>query len=181
MDIFTHGVWAGVGSKVLKHHQKKSRFRTWLAIVWGIFPDLFAFGPVFPWIFIMQVLGSLPVLVPKIYELEPSQPDTLLIFRITHSLYNLSHSLFVFALIFGFIWWVWKKPVWEMLAWLMHILIDIPTHSYREFPTPFLWPFSELKVNGFAWSNPKVLLGNYIFLIAVYLFFHFQKKKKRRA
>ncbi|MBI2662668.1 hypothetical protein HYX11_04380 [Candidatus Woesearchaeota archaeon] len=28
--------------------------------------------------------------------------------------------------------------VGEMLAWLGHIIIDIPTHSYKFYPTPFL-------------------------------------------
>jgi len=54
--------------------------------------------------------------------------------------YNLTQSLVVWSFLFGLIW-MWKRhPPWVFLAWGLHILCDIPTHSSAYFPTPFLWP-----------------------------------------
>jgi hypothetical protein len=47
--------------------------------------------------------------------------------------------------------------LWILAAWGLHILIDIPTHSLALFPTPFLWPVSDFKVNGIGWDNPIIL------------------------
>jgi hypothetical protein len=33
--------------------------------------------------------------------------------------------------------------VFEMRGWLLHILIDIPTHSFRYYETRFPWPISD--------------------------------------
>jgi len=38
-------------------------------------------------------------------------------------------------------------------AWLLHILIDIPTHSRKQWAPQFLWPFSHLSVDGFSWAK----------------------------
>jgi hypothetical protein len=46
-----------------------------------------------------------------------------------------------------------------LLGWVVHILMDIPTHSKEFFPTQFLWPFSTFSVNGFNWSRPCCLAG----------------------
>ncbi len=37
------------------------------------------------------------------------------------------------------------------LAWGLHILIDIPTHSRRQWAPQFLWPFSAFTVDGVSW------------------------------
>jgi hypothetical protein len=50
-------------------------------------------------------------------------------FRFVWTLYNARHSLLVFALVFGIAWLLAKRPILEMLAWSLHILIDIPTHQ----------------------------------------------------
>lgn len=41
-------------------------------------------------------------------------------------------------------------PYWSM-AWSVHILVDIPTHSRQAWAPQFLWPFSKVTVNGFSW------------------------------
>jgi hypothetical protein len=43
------------------------------------------------------------------------------------------------------------------LAWLLHILIDIPTHSRRYWAPQFLWPFSTFTVDGISW--PTLLIS----------------------
>lgn len=47
-------------------------------------------------------------------------------------------------------------PRWAS-AWLLHILIDIPTHARRAWAPQFLWPFSAVTVDGV--SCPILLLA----------------------
>lgn len=49
-------------------------------------------------------------------------------------------------------------PRWG-LAWAVHILIDIPTHSRRNWAPQFLWPFAAVTVDGVSW--PEVLVAAY--------------------
>lgn len=65
-----------------------------------------------------------------------------------------------------------------MGAWFLHILMDIPTHTYRFYPTPFLWPVSDVKLNGFSWATPWFMIVNYSIIILIYLYFYLKKQKK---
>ncbi|MBI2514658.1 hypothetical protein HYV91_00495 [Candidatus Wolfebacteria bacterium] len=166
MDIFSHGLWAGAGAKAVN-----LKLNFWLAFFWGVFPDLFAFAIPFVWVITNLILGNLtPADLPRPEESEPPSQNTLWIFRLASSLYNLSHSLVVFFLIFGIVFIIFKRPFWEMSGWLLHILFDIPTHSYRFFPTPFLWPLSGFKLDGFSWAHPWFIALNYGTLLIVYWF-----------
>ncbi|MCP4420866.1 MAG: hypothetical protein GY805_30010 [Chloroflexi bacterium] len=40
-----------------------------------------------------------------------------------------------------------------MAAWGLHILVDIPTHSRRQWGPRFLWPFSNFAVDGISWAE----------------------------
>jgi len=46
-------------------------------------------------------------------------------------------------------------PPWGA-AWALHILVDIPTHSRRNWAPQFLWPLSAFTVDGVSW--PEALL-----------------------
>jgi hypothetical protein len=161
MDIFAHGLWVNLGAKYynLKSNKKISSF--W-SIFWGIFPDLFAFTPIFIWALINRYN-----LKPE--YLEPSNKDTLFINNLTHSLYNISHSLIIFSLVVLLIFILKRKFYFAILGWLIHILIDIPTHSYKFYPTPFLWPVSDFKVNGFSWGETWFMILNYSLLLLFYI------------
>jgi len=41
-------------------------------------------------------------------------------------------------------------------AWLLHILIDIPTHSRKQWAPQFLWPLSHISVNGVSWAEQAI-------------------------
>jgi hypothetical protein len=43
-------------------------------------------------------------------------------------------------------------PQWG-LSWVLHIVIDIPTHSRRNWAPQFLWPFSTITVDGVSWPE----------------------------
>ncbi|MEK7673653.1 MAG: hypothetical protein AAB371_00450, partial [Patescibacteria group bacterium] len=62
------------------------------------------------------------------------------------------------------------------LAWPLHILIDIPTHSVNFYPTHFLWPMSDFFVNGISWATPIIFIPNVIILFTLYLYWYVHKK-----
>ena len=47
-------------------------------------------------------------------------------------------------------------PLWGV-AWGLHILVDIPTHSRQNWAPQFLWPLSNVTVNGVSW--PKTVIS----------------------
>ena len=156
MDIISHGLWTGAVAKAA-NIKKEKPLNFWAAAWWGVFPDLFAFT--------IPFLGLLWNLNLR----EPPPSDTLWIFKLATSLYNVSHSAVIFLIVFGLVWLVLRRPVWEMSGWVLHILMDIFTHSYRFFPTPVFWPLFGWKFNGISWANPWFLAINYAALIFVYL------------
>ena len=78
-------------------------------------------------------------------------------------------------LLINIIYLIKKKFHVFLLGWPLHILIDVPTHSSKIFPTPFLFPISNYTFNGISWGNPIFMLINYSALFIVYLFL-FRKK-----
>lgn len=181
MDVFAHGLWAGAAARVANKNPAiagkiKKPLRVWQTVFWGVFPDLFAFTLPIVWMLWNIIFGKLRLSDLHRPEIaEPAVRDTLPILQIASHLYNISHSLIVFALVFALIRFILRRPIWEMSGWFLHILIDIPTHSYRFYPTPFLWPISEWKFNGFSWGTPWFMILNYSAIILVYWFL---KKKK---
>ena len=95
-------------------------------------------------------------------------------------LYSGTHSLFLFTVTLVLIWALIGKPMWVVGAWGLHILIDIPTHSLELFPTPFLWPLSDFKVDGLPWHSPIVFGGNMLLLIAAYSLWLTQSRRLPR-
>ena len=159
MDIFAHGLWTaaiatGVNRKIARP------LRVGWAVFFGVFPDLFAFAPPIAMTLWLRLTG----------RLEALPPGRHMPFReLAWQLYHFSHSLVVFAAVFGFVWLLARRPVLEMLGWALHILIDIPSHSLRFFATPFLWPLSNYSVDGIPWGNRWYMLINYSALVIVYL------------
>lgn len=162
MDIVSHGLYGGV------FFGRRSRLNYWLAFFFGIVPDLFSFG--------LFTLGTwFGFFERPDWSHGPPLPEAIPFF--VHVLYNLTHSFVVFALIFSLVWIIRQKPYWLMLGWPLHILIDIPTHSSRFFPTPFLWPLSDYQVNGHPWSSPEIFIPNVILLLSLYLWYFFIRSR----
>ncbi|OGI16146.1 MAG: hypothetical protein A3E38_00860 [Candidatus Moranbacteria bacterium RIFCSPHIGHO2_12_FULL_54_9] len=157
MDIVSHGLW---GSLAFGRSTRKS---FWLAFFFGIAPDLFSFGTYMAAAF----LGLNSHADWK--SGEPPDPSQIPIY--VHNLYDLTHSLIVFAAVFALVWWFRKKPLYELAAWGLHILVDIPTHAYIFFPTPFLWPLSDLRIDGIPWSHPIIFIPNVTLLLVSYYWF----------
>jgi len=163
MDVVSHGLW---GSLIFGKKQKRS---FWLAFILGVLPDVLSFGP----FFLVTFLGFV-----KRPPFGPEPPDPALIPLYVHRLYGITHSFIIFGIVFVVLWLIFKRPVWEYAAWGLHILFDIPTHSYRFFPTPFLWPISGFTFNGRSWADPWILVPNVVILLALYVYVFVIKKPR---
>lgn len=169
MDIFSHGLWAGAAYKAI-NKKRQSPLSVKLAAFWGVFPDLFAFTvPFLGLLWNLSFEGLSLSDMPGPSSAEPPPSDTLWVFTLATFLYNLSHSVVIFSLIFVIVYLIRQKPIWELEGWFLHILIDVPTHSYKFYPTPLLWPLSDWKFNGISWATPWFLILNYIAIISVFL------------
>lgn len=165
MDIFAHGLWTG-----LVFRKYKGKKILW-PIFFGIAPDIFSFG-----IYLStSVLSSGVLLLDRSNEHLSAQ-----IPRYVDFLYGLTHSFIIFITIFLLLWFWRKKPFWPLLAWGVHIAIDIPLHSAEFFPTPFLFPLSSFKISSISWGNSYFLLANYSALAILYLAFFLAKNRKKR-
>lgn len=167
MDIVSHGLWGGVA------FGRKNRTRFLLAFLFGIVPDLLSFGA----FFVSMALGF--VERPNFSAEPPPAADAIPLY--VHYLYNVTHSVIVFALLFVLLWILFRRPIMESLAWGLHILVDIPTHSYQFFPTPFLWPITDYKFDGMNWSEPFIFFPNVILLALIYGIWYAYRKRKMFA
>lgn len=162
MDVISHGLWGGIafGRKNPKNYL--------IAFLIGMSPDAFSFG-----IFMLaRIMGFSKV------DFFSGHMDQSLVPQYVHILYNFTHSLLIFFIVFFLVWFIFKKPYWLLGAWGLHILIDIPTHSFSFFPTPFLWPFSNFMVNGIGWGNPIIFFPDVAILIILYAIFWYEKRKE---
>lgn len=132
-------------------------------------PDMFSFGP----FFLMTMLGFADTPFR-----EGGPPPAESIPEFVYSLYNITHSFIIFAVVFAIVWAIFKRPIMEMLAWPLHILVDIPTHSYQFFPTPFLWPVSDIKIDGTPWGEPWIFFPNLALLGLAYGVWYWRRTKK---
>lgn len=167
MDIISHGLWGAFG------FGRNNRKHFWWAFFFGIAPDLFSFG-----VFLGLAFFGL-VEHPDWSSGRHPDPDQIPLF--VHQLYNVTHSLVIFILVFGVVWFFRRAPLFVLLAWGLHIVMDIPTHSYAFFPTPFLWPLSEFTVDGISWSHPFIFLPNVILLIILYAWFWYGRYKRKSS
>lgn len=175
MDILAHTLWANAAARkandALEKKNKSARIHPLWTAFWGVFPDLFAFTIPFTIVIYGVLAGTVPL------DSFPSHhlPDG---FDIARTLYNYSHSLVIWAGVFGITWIIWKRPRLELLGWALHILIDIPSHTTEFFPTPFLFPLSDYQFPyGISWGNQWYMIINYAALLFVFLYFLFRKKK----
>ncbi|MBU2638498.1 MAG: metal-dependent hydrolase [Nanoarchaeota archaeon] len=176
MDIFAHALWTAALIKGLSL-QLKRKITIWKAVLWGIAPDVFSFGLLTAWLILSLVFGGTAMDFQQFEAMEPAQRDTIPVFQIVSFMYNFTHSIFVFAAFFIIFYFIFRRPLLAMLGWLVHILIDIPTHSYKFYPTPFLWPISEWKFNGISWGQPWFMALNYTAIVSAYLFLYVWNRK----
>lgn len=135
MEIVSHGLWAAATAQAANRRVATRVRVAWFA-AWAAFPDLLAFAPA--------------VIAGLWYRL--SGTTQVHVHRSGLHLYEVTHSLVVFGVVFATAWLMLRRPVWELLGWALHVVMDIPTHSER-FPTPFLWPLSSFHFIGISWRQ----------------------------
>lgn len=167
MDILAHTLWTNAaaqgGNAVAKKKNKKFYINPAWAAFFGVLPDFFAFAApfilaIYQVLFLGSTFGGL-----SDHHREVGG------FDLAGYLYQFSHSLVIFALVFILVWVISKRPRWELLGWALHILIDIPSHAISFYPTPFLFPISEYRFPyGVQWSNKWYMIINYSALLLVW-------------
>lgn len=163
MDFLSHGLWGGIALG------RASRRSFWLAFGIGMAPDLLSFGLVFANGLLTHGLDFFNGL--------GHPPTAAQIPAYVHTLYQVTHSLVVFMAVFALVWLWRRRPLWELGAWGLHILLDIFTHSTDFFPTPFLWPLADVRVDGVPWSEPRIFFGNVLLLAALYAGFYLRRRR----
>ena len=148
MDVFSHGLWGAI----VYGRQGNAL----AALAFGMAPDLISFGP---HILINLLKG----------KLEKGKPELSNFPAWVFKTYDLTHSLVVYAGVYITLRAIFGSEVaYLSLAWLLHILMDIPTHSKNFFPTKFLYPLSNFHIDGTPWSSKGIMLGNFVFLLLAY-------------
>jgi hypothetical protein len=155
MDTLAHGLWGGAVFGQKKDSPWKWAF--WL----GMMPDLLSFGPYF--------LTHIPDIYTRWTTHHFGPPDHHTIPAYVYHAYNVTHSLVIWAILFGIVWYWRGKIFWPLAAWALHILCDIPLHSLRFFPTPYLWPFHTPFYDGNPWGHKTFMIANYGFICLTYL------------
>lgn len=156
MDFVSHGLWGSIT------FGRKNRSSFCLAFAIGMAPDLFSFGVLY--VAATFGLSSKP-------DFSHGTPPESTIPQYVHHLYNVTHSFVIFLAVFFLVWLFLKRPVWELGAWGVHVLADVPLHSYAFFPTPVLWPLSDWKFDGWQWMTPVIIVSNYVLLAVCYAWF----------
>ena len=160
MDTLAHGLWVSAAAITAKRCTDL-RIRIRWAIWWAVFPDVLAFGP--------SLAAGLWLLLTSGRASAPADDHFLPHVHVGLPLYQMGHSLVVFLLVFVVAAIVARRVMPALLGWLLHIAIDIPTHSLTYYATRFLWPVSDYRVDGLPWWTPWFWAATYGVLVAVFL------------
>ena len=166
MDILSHALWVLAFYKIINIELKK-KLSILKAVFWGLFPDLFTFTIPFLFVIVSLLSGK------------HTSPETLFSNSSFISiLYFLSHSLIIFLIIFFLCYFIFKRFIWELGGWFLHIIIDIPSHGSGTWATPYLWPFPSPIIIGIDWwTNSWIVLFNYTLLVIVFIYIIVRIKK----
>ncbi len=156
VDTLAHGIWSWI---IFRNYIPSSKI-IWLAIFFGVAPDLFSWTVYFFYnLFKNGFHFGKPVI--------DAVPDWVF------TLYGITHSIFVFVAVIVLCLIFFKHIPIYLWAWLIHILIDIPTHSRDFLPTPFLWPISMWHFPGISWATWPIIVLNWggilFFLCKIFL------------
>jgi hypothetical protein len=163
MDIISHGLWGSIA------FGRRNRRSFWMSFFFGVVPDLFSFGIFTATIWLGFASGP---------DWGKGLPDPNTIPEYVHSLYDWTHSLLIFLFAFAVVWVVRKRPLWEMCGWGFHIIFDIFTHSSRFFPTPFLWPLSDVTFEGIPWGDARIFIPNIVLLAVLYVWYFIYRRRQ---
>lgn len=162
MDVLAHGLWTNVMYKLIPATKSSKKITYW-GVAFGILPDLMSFTPVFVYAIYAAIFLKQPFLAGPPGESSP-------FFQYATESYNYTHSIVIWAAVVGLIWIIIRRFPWVLLGWVLHIVIDIFSHTEEFFATPFLFPLSGFKISAVSWAHPVFMLINYGLLVVLYLF-----------
>ena len=156
MDTLSHALW---GSGLFGYR----RYR-WVAILFGVMPDLLSFGVLF---FIRIINGELNYSgLPTLESLVQLEPFPQWIFAMD----NITHSFITAFFFVSIIYYVKRELVWPMLAWPFHIVLDFAFHTKELFPVKLFWPLTDFYIDGISWSHPAVWFSNAAGIIILFIY-----------
>jgi len=160
MDVFSHWLWGMVLTR--------GKMSWKISGPMGVLPDLMAFVPA-------SIYGLLNG-IPRVKIDENSRTEEL---PVAWEIYQWSHSFTFVLLLFVTAWWILERKGHSdakrtagifVIPWIAHILIDIPGHTIDFFPTPFLYPFSDLMFDGVRWSTWWFFALNLVLLVGAWIY-----------
>jgi membrane-bound metal-dependent hydrolase YbcI (DUF457 family) len=171
MDVLNHGLW---GALIAYSAYPKDKKHVISGLAIGMLPDVLAFAPMFFWLFFSGQRFS-----PSYFQNTESAPW---VFSYAVNSYNFTHSLVVCLVVLTAVYLIRKRKFYiPLLAWPLHIMLDIPTHP-DFFSTPFLYPLSNYTFKGgVTWANPWIFATTYSALILVFLYIRFRKSKLKNV
>lgn len=116
------------------------------------------------WAFAIGVLPDLITFIPHLFIEHFSGGQALF-----DTLYRMTHSLVVFALVFAGVALCTRTIPWIAGAWGLHIVFDIFTHPKEYYPTPFLYPFESPFLFALDYRAPWFYAANYVTIAGVFL------------
>jgi membrane-bound metal-dependent hydrolase YbcI (DUF457 family) len=151
MDTPSHGLW----SYVLFSRTPFALY----ALIIGVLPDILPFIP--------SVLHnwSQGKLIGKLRVKE--MPAYLR--HYVHNVFHFTHSLITASVVSVIILLFWHGQ-WWILAWPIHVFVDIFTHR-KEEPTPFLWPISGYGYGGNHWTLQYFIVST-VLLVITFILLH---------
>ncbi|MBC7863859.1 MAG: hypothetical protein IAF38_12865 [Bacteroidia bacterium] len=171
MDVASHALVGVAIGLIEKNRTKKTILKT---SFFSFLPDIF------------QLPYYLAVGNSKNRSFNWPQPEDWTGFRGTHpfldTLWNVPHSIFFLLLVIIPIIKLSKQSNFLIIAYLSHILIDIPTHT-GEWGVKFLFPFN-LTVSGFtdawAWSLNALIISWAVLFILSFCIYRFYSKTRKQ-
>ncbi len=159
MDVLSHALWTNLAFAEAPIPVRVT------AIALSVLPDLIPFTPMAVKNFVARRRDSAKRNHPR------PRPEEMRFSQWAYRAYDVTHSLIVFSLMFGGVWFWMQSVPWAMLGWLGHILVDIPTHTRAFFGTPILWPISNYKFDGISWGERWFMRLNYGGIIVMYAYY----------
>lgn len=174
MDVFSHGLWGFAVSYPQAQKQKNPKRALW-GLVLGMLPDVIPFLPVQ-----LYFLFNRSSFSPSLFFPEPQH----WVFSWAIESYNYTHSLVLFLIALVIVMVIRHRqgrPLlwWPLMAWGLHVLMDIPTHP-DFFSTPFLFPLSSFTLagRGVSWANPWVFGLNWVAIAVTYVWIRRDVRKQ---
>jgi hypothetical protein len=152
MDFFAHLLWSGIIFADTNFY---------LGCFCGVLPDMVAFIPSFFRRRRPNVNWRTPEGRQTILD-SPEYQRSLRLYSWTHSLIVWGIAIAIGALIWSF---AGGDFPWFLFGGIIHISIDIPTHSLQFFAPAFLTPISKYRFDGYPWANWKFMIINYAGII----------------